>query len=295
MKIIRSIILVLFCIAAGFLLGGLLASLSIQHPSGLAGAGIAAFYALFGGFIGLVISIILLLKASVRAIAITILLAGIIAFISIFILIRNKKARKAQRKMAHVSFASFQDGNNEMGLGMAQPNFYQNEVVYFYRPNLEKAVNEHLPIDSLVFSRSELGHELTYAPSWFYPVHLKMDYEILFLKVISQTKDWVQVIVNEQTQMKAWLSKHDVKIVQWPDFILATSSVKPIDEYVTLKVKPLDHAGDLSKKGSFYRAIEVRNEWLRVEILDEKFKKQGMGWLRWRKNGKLLITYDLLS
>lgn len=77
--------------------------------------------------------------------------------------------------------------NVELGLGFFTPDFYNRQVLYFYGMlNLEKPVSEHLPVDSLLFQQSD-GHQyqITYAPPWLVPEHLKMDYEILHFKILS--------------------------------------------------------------------------------------------------------------
>ena len=186
---------------------------------------------------------------------------------------------------------------HSIGLGMAKPDFYNNSTLYFYSPNLQKSPQDHTPMDSLVFTQTEIGYSISYAPPWFYPAHLKMDYEIIYLKVISMTHDWLQVEVNQQTHLTHWIASNSVKFIDWPTFLLQVSSVELSDNQTTLKQKPLDHAAEFSSpKIAFLRPVAVRDRWLQVEVLDSEYNVIATGiWLQWRDGDKLLISYSLLS
>lgn len=184
-----------------------------------------------------------------------------------------------------------------MGLGMVAPNIYENKDVLFYgNPNLEKAVSDHTPTDRLKFKRSETGITINYAPPWFVPVHMKMDYELLKLRLISVSHDFVEVVVNERTGQTAYMDRSKNKLQFWPEFLLSVSSVEPISrENNPVRVKPLNHAGLVTKQYSFLKPLRIKSEWIRVELLDDGFKSLGKGWIKWQDDGKLLIKYSLLS
>ncbi len=184
-----------------------------------------------------------------------------------------------------------------VGLGMAQPDFYNKSTLYFYSPNLDKAPHDHVPVDSLVFKQTEIGYTITYAPPWFYPVHLKMDYEILFLQVISLRHDWMLVEVNQQTHLNYWIDKNSVKFIDWPSFLLKVNTVEPINNKNTLKQKPLEHASEFnSSQTAYLRPVAVRDQWLQVEVLDNNYNIIAKSaWIRWRDLDQLLIKYSLLS
>lgn len=184
-----------------------------------------------------------------------------------------------------------------MGLGMITPKFYENSVLYFYgNPNLEKPVFDHVPTDSLVFKRSEMGMEITYAPPWFVPAHLKMDYEILFIRMLSINHEFVEVIVNEFNGQTAYMDRAQNELRYWPEFLLSINSVEPLfPENNPVRIKPLSYAGLVSTSYSFLKPLRVSDQWMQVELLDDNFKSHGKGWIKWREDGKLLIKYSLLS
>ena len=43
------------------------------------------------------------------------------------------------------------------------------------------------------------------------------------------------------------------------------------------------------------RPLKIENEWMYVELIDDDFNALGNGWIRWTKEGKMLISYNLLS
>lgn len=200
---------------------------------------------------------------------------------------------------AAAGFQTRGDGQYQppMGLGMATPKFYENNVLYFYgNPNLEKPVSDHAPTDSLVFKRSEMGMEITYAPPWFAPAHLKMDYELLFIRALSINREFVEVMVNEFNGQTAYMDRTKTELRYWPDFLLSINSVEPLSpEDNPVRVKPLSHAGLVSTSYSFLKPVRIAEQWIQVELLDDNFESHGTGWIKWQEDGKLLISYSLLS
>ena len=133
-----------------------------------------------------------------------------------------------------------------MGLGFFAPNFHESPVLYVYgNPNLEKSVADPIPIDSIVFERlARSGFDISYAPPWLAPDHLKLDYDMLYFRMQSLGRDFVEVTVNTRNQQIAYVSREVGKSLYWPEFLLNINSVeylKGMDQGVY--VKPLTHAG----------------------------------------------------
>lgn len=190
-------------------------------------------------------------------------------------------------------------GKNDtpIGLGMSKPKFYENNVIYFYGdPNLEKSVSDHSPMDSLVFRRTEIGMELAYAPPWFVPAHLKMDYEILFLRIVTLHREFIGVLVNESEGRTAFMDRYKNDLQFWPEFLLSVNSIEPINlKSNPIRARPLLHASISPVKFSILKPIRISDQWIEVELLDDDLKSKGKGWVKWQENGKFLITYSLLS
>ena len=184
-----------------------------------------------------------------------------------------------------------------IGLGMFAPNFYENAMVSFYGdPNLDKGVMEHMPWDSLTFHRTETGVTISYAPPWFVPEHMKMDYETLYLRVLTIHGDFIQVVVNKLTGRTAWMSRYDGNLQFWPGFLLSMNSVEQLDpDSNPVKIKPLDHASESTIPYEFLRPVGIRHSWIEVKLLDKDFKEKGSGWIKWQEDEELLITWSLFS
>lgn len=297
MKYLKGFFFILAFALTGFFVCGWIASLTIFEPSGLAGSTTVAVTALFGTITGILLAIFLLKRISKRAMrAVSIL--GLIATVAAILIVTPTVAtpdRTAPLTTSPKSKTSYSQAERSMGLGMASPKF-QPTTLYFYNPNLEKAVDEHFPYDSLVTSTTELGMAVTYAPSWFYPAHQKIDYGILALKVISLTKDWIQLEVNKQTGRTAWLDVSAVTFRSWEVFLLSVYAIETLNpEENPLRSRPLLHSSPTLADGSTFSPIEIRDEWMRVEVFNDSYESVGQGWIRWRKGNELLISYSLLS
>ena len=188
--------------------------------------------------------------------------------------------------------------NQKMGVGFFQPNFYENQVLYLYgAPNLEKAVSEHSPVDSVLFKQLEPGgFEITQAPPWLAPAHLKLDYDLLYFEIKSLGREFAEVVVNTQTHRTAYVNKYDGKTVFWPEFLLGVHSVEfPSESTQKVKVRPFEASDAVPIPFAFLRPILIQEEWMQVELWNDDFKRVGIGWIRWKMDGELLIKYALLS
>jgi len=292
----------------------------------LAGGAIVLGYGVIAAFMGFLISIFVVYKANRKLIVrLNIVLAISIAAFYLYYHLKylEKQKEKEEQKFeqpkpttpagdaidydetamligfeiedSHIENGKFQE--SQMGLGMFTPNFYENPVLYFYgNPNLEKNVQEHTPTDSITFNRRESGgFVIASAPPWLVPDHLKLDYDLLYFKVQTLTHDFLEVTVNTTTNQTAYVDKYSGKLQYWPEFLLNVNSVEFHNPEEKIYVKPLNHAGTVSTTYSFMKPLQIRNEWMHVALLNDDFRTVGKGWVRWRKNGRLLITYSLLS
>ncbi len=293
-------LLIIIFFSAGFLLGGWISSFGVPKGSGLAGPAIVAGSGMLGAVVGVIVAIVLLKVLVPRRIALLNLIFGIGVLVPIVLItfhILGKGTSSEVTKKPTIIPIAFQQSSSQMGLGMAFPDIYNQKVLYFYSPNLEKSAYDHTPIDSIVFEKSEQGISISYAPPWFYPAHMKMDYELLVMKAISKTKDWVQLEVNKQTGLTHWVDASKISLKSWPDFLLSAVSVEIIDPIVSgPKTRPFDHSPEIQNlDGRIYTPTEISDEWLRVNIMNNNYKKIGEGWVRWRRGSQILLRYNLLS
>lgn len=303
---------VIFSLAGGFFSGALIAGLTLPKQTGLEGGAVVFVYGVIGAIIGIALALIFMNK--IKPSLLKKITIGLIIFNFFFIAWiifkvisalpeperqQNPPQQKTQPIIEPAMFLPPQNTEQtEMGLGMAKPDFYNNRVLYFYSPNLEKSILEHTPYDSVVFVQTEHHQfEISYAPPWFYPEHLKLDYDIIYLKILTLGKDWIEVEVNKQTGLSSWISASDVEILFWPEFLLTIFSIEnPYPEKNILRVKPLLNASAyLLNNYSFLQPVMIKDSWVKVNLLDNDFNKTGEAWLQWYADGKILIKYSLLS
>jgi hypothetical protein len=192
-----------------------------------------------------------------------------------------------------------QNTGNETGMGMAYPHLNIETPLYFYGiPNSESDPFLMPPVDSLTFYQGEYYIDIAYAPPYFMPEKVKLDYNILFMKVITVTRNFLEVEVNTLNQQTAWISRNAVDYLPWPEFLLNIHSIEIIDITENpLRVKPLDHAGLYNSPVSelLLQVIMVKGDWVKVQTNGQTGKSPEYAWVRWKKGENLLITYSILS
>ncbi len=295
-----------------FILGLIYAGITdAAKGQGLAGGAIVLFYGISFAFAALFFALLMVSQFNIRTIkninkVLVLLLLLLSTYVAYKVLKRSKNQPPAQKEQfppkvsspaIPVSLISSQGQEKSMGMGFFAPNFYEHKTLYFYgNLNLEKAISDHLPYDSILFKQTERGIEIAKAPPWLAPKHMKMDYGILLFKLESLAYDFIEIEVNTYNQQKTYASKYAGKTILWPEFLLSVNSIELLDDInQKVKIKPLDHAGIVNTKYEFLRPIQVKQNWAKVNLLDNNLKKVDEGWVKWHENGKLLIRYSLLS
>jgi len=300
-----KILFVLSTMLLGFVIGLLYGTAVVPRGTGLAGPTEVLGWALSVGIISLVLSMVInrKLNATIRK-KITILFF-LMSLIPVCWFVYKYVSRPPQDdSLPPMPYTAtpvswkYQEPIRDIGIGMARPDFFNHRVLYFYSsPNLEKDVTEHTPVDSLVFEQSEHQYSIVYAPPWFFPQHMKMDYEILYLKIVKMGIDWMEIEVNRQNGQTAWVSSSGFNLWHWTDFLLRVHSVENLNVQVNpLRVNSFDHAS--TWKGPEYELMSpmmINDHWMKVSLLNHDMKSVGVAWLRWRDDKKLLISYSLLS
>jgi hypothetical protein len=278
----------------------------------LAAAAIVIGYGIMAGFAGVLVALLLLRRFSAKTVMrVNLIGTVLLIFLSVFVTYRYldrdeaesqpiQPAKPSTRAPAPAQVSFIQSSDSEMGLGYFTPDFYQGGTMYLYgKPTPGKSVVNQLPWDSVVFAVSDMHqYQITYAPPFLNPSHLKMDYEILYFKILSEGHDYVEVLMNDETGRAAYIDKYRGKVIYWPSFILSVNTVELKSEFPQpYRVKPLDHAGELSvdKPYIFLRPESVKGFWLEVSLLNDDFKAEGRAWIRWRDEHNLLVDYSLLS
>lgn len=312
-------ILYLLTFVIFFIAGGLFVKLTgAAEGQGFAGGAIVFFYGVLFAFAGLIASVIFVHYANHGAIVLAnrLLLIVFVIFLGILTfnylsMPENPESIETPKKVTVPSgmlinaISNFSkerlikdENDKNIGLGFFKPDFFEKKVMYFYSdPIPGKSVPEHPPTDSIGFSKTENGgFEISYAPPWLVPEHLKLDYDILYFKIQSVTDDFAEVVVNTGTQQTFFVDRSAGKIIYWPDFLLQVHSVEFTEPGMQkVRVKPLSYAGEDLTAFQIMKPVMVKDEWMLVELLNDNYDHVGQGWIQWKKDNQLLITYSLLS
>ncbi|WP_339925021.1 hypothetical protein [uncultured Cyclobacterium sp.] len=293
-----------------FILGGLFSSyMGVGKNQGLAGATIVFGYALLYALGALILAIVLAGRLKTTAIIyLNIALFLVLAILLILGYLRHleieeKKDLPQQKESPpkptapalSIRYLTFENG---MGQGFFSPSFTENSTLYFYSPSEPKAWNGiGEPIDSLVFTKTLQGqYDIQYAPAYFLPEILKLDYDWLMIKVLTSGKYMLEVEINQQTGQSVLIDKFSGDLIYWPEFILNINSVEIQKEYPQkIRIKPLDKASENVTAYAFLQPVAVRGDWLKVNLTNSDFSTIGQGWIKWKSGDRLIVRYNLFS
>jgi hypothetical protein len=285
--------------------------LGAGEGQGLAAGGIVVGYGFIAGVLGLILAIIFVGMLERQWIIRLNIVFGVLLLIAAAALIYrivtlnkaendNQLPDKELTPTKPMSLYEMRGDEGDIGLGFYTPDFYEHKVIYFYpEPTKGKSLYEHQAYDSLVFGHSEMDtYEISYAPPYLVPAHLKMDYELILFRVKRISKEYFEIVVNETTGRTAFIDRFKGGMIHWPEFLVTLPSVEFPDGMIQpYRVKPLDHASEVKTEKVYpmMRPESVRGYWLEVSLLNENYRAEDRVWIKWRDRYQLLIEYSLLS
>jgi hypothetical protein len=309
MKNIRPasiLFLVLFFILS-FVFSVFLVKLSgVTENQGLAAAAIGLGYGVMGAFILTFFAGIFIMKTTTEKVVKLNKIAGVLVLIfAVYVVIRlaffskeqNASPQRTPTKPSADAVSFIVDQNTDMGLGFFKPHIYDLQPIYFYG-NLTpgKSLAEHFPWDSITFVQNELDqYAISYAPPILNPAHIKMDYEILLFRLLRLGKDFAEIQLSEQTGQTAIVPVQSGELILWPEFLLGVSTIEIKNP--DIRIKPLEHASGVTFTGSiaFYKPVSIKNNWMEIACTDQNLNELARGWIKWRENNHILVSYSLLS
>lgn len=319
-KFFVALFTILSLLFIGFACGGWIAGeFIVTKHDGLAGGAIVAFWGFGGSLVGLILGILAILKLNHRTRSIVALVSTILALCIWGIFHYNYKQKQAEKaaedealfgsKLPSAAVVTEAESINpkmdddnleaersEMGIGMISVLPGDGKVLNFYsKPEHFEMPNGPAALDSLTFRNGQHFVEIATAPPWFVPEYSKLDYGILQLKAMTVNRNWVEVVVNRSSGQTAWVFLQDVEFATWPEFLLQVHSVELLrPEDFPPRIKPTDHAEPISNvdRSGFFYPISIKDDWMEVHPDHEI---DGHMWIRWRRDGKLLVKYSMLS
>lgn len=190
------------------------------------------------------------------------------------------------------------------GVGIVQPTLDPERPLYFYpAPEPGGVPGGVQPTDSVTFAESPHFVGIATAPPWFAPEGMKLDYDLLWLRAETLTRNFIEVVVNAGeprprfTPRTAWVDRHAVHFRPWAEFLLDVYSVETLEPADNpLRSAP---AMDAPERGPTIdlplRPLAIQGEWMRVEGADAREVGLPTGWIRWWRDGRLLVSFSLLS
>ncbi|MBK8983883.1 MAG: hypothetical protein IPM38_16585 [Ignavibacteria bacterium] len=315
-KILRpGCIALYFLTVVAFFLGGMTFAgmTDAAKDQGLASGAIVFMYGVYFAAAGLTASVVISYFLSDKSIK---LLNIIVSFLILIIagLVyynynerrKNKSAFQFKRnsyeninaQITPVSFNKLNMPDSSIGVGFFKPDFVNNKALYFYsNPYFADPTKEIPTVDSITFSLKDYGAlDISYAPPWLVPVHMKLDYEILFFRIMFVSNNYIEIEVNEYDGLTTWVKREAGEIFYWPEFLLNVHSVELLNpSEQKIRIKPLNYSDEVFYKYEIIRPVLVNDEWMMVELYDDNYSLTGKGWLQWKSGDKLLISYSFLS
>lgn len=190
------------------------------------------------------------------------------------------------------------------GVGVVRPVLdAERPLRFFAAPAPGDAPATAEAVDSVTFATGDHAVEIATAPPWFAPEGLKLDYDLLWLRAETVTRDWIEVVVNSAdprprfAPRTLWVAREAVHFEPWSTFLLTVFSVETLDPDTNpLRSSPsADAPAEESTATLPLRPLAIRGDWMRVEGADARELGLPRGWIRWWGDGRLLVSFSLLS
>jgi hypothetical protein len=120
------------------------------------------------------------------------------------------------------------------------------------------------------------------------------------LRAVTVSRNWIEVVVNNSsprprfTPHTFWVARESVVFSYWPEFLLSVAAVEVLDASATpLHQEPDDKARVLPFPSQpLLRPFAIQGYWMQVATVDEA-NTAPIGWIRWRDDDQLLLSYSL--
>ena len=292
----------------GLVVGTLIGGQFVPEGSGLAGPAIAIGYGFVGALVALGGGVFLGWRLSITTLLITLKwVGGATVLVVAGLLVRAIALNGAEDEVAPAPLVPTEPinfiqtirlPNAEVGIGLVMPHQRPGASLYFYgQPGFDRLPSDVAPTDSLTFTRREHYIDIATAPPWFAPVHMKMDYNVLMMRALTISRNWVEVEVNQFDGRRQWIDRHAVRFVDWPTFLAEVNSIEALDPINNpIRTKPLPHAAILAdSQDALLRPLAVRDEWVQVSTNGLADRIPPTGWIRWRNDDGFSIRYALFE
>jgi hypothetical protein len=191
------------------------------------------------------------------------------------------------------------------GTGIISVNIEKLPTINFYKNKNDNHISNTIEVfDDETIKSYNIRNLDSISITWFKPMHVYLDYFIFDFQCSVFDKDWIQVVVNEDTNLKYWIKNSTVfKYTRWDDYISNVFSVRPLDKKNNpmLTEPKIDAKKCIKQPIDCLMPVEAIGDWIKViveppicdETVDFKEEEIFEGYIRWKKGKRLIIDYYL--
>ncbi len=300
-------LMLLLAATAGFFAGGMVGSATVPEGVGLAAGATVFLWAMGGSVVLLVLSIRIARRLSAARVRMAVFVLLAVNCVFGFLLMDNTRqaeagttsAASASRQVttlpAAARYPHLKRADLPAGLGILVISPLPGATLSFHsEPGVAQQPDDYPPVAEVRFGVAVPSVDILEAPARLVPEHLKMDYEIFHLRAITLTPGWVEVVGNSTTGETWWVDRTQGRFVAWPEFLVAAAAVIPFED-ARIHARPLDDSPVLATTTQSLQPLAVRGDWLKVSISQLADRMPPEGWLRWRDDDRLLVSYKPLG
>lgn len=181
-----------------------------------------------------------------------------------------------------------------VGIGMVKIPVQEENPLYLFA-SIDDVITG-VPEDSLVFKWDGKSHLIAHQPAELSPDALYPSYEICLQRALIIRDSAIGVLKSGRPDQVWWLHHEAVSFLPWDQFWPGVAAVFPRDlEANPIVVSPNDSPDNIIDvhREDILRPVEIKESWMQVDIFNSEFDQTGTGWLKWRNEDELLISYDL--
>jgi hypothetical protein len=201
-----------------------------------------------------------------------------------------------------VPLTTIGQSNINVGQGLVKIEFEKLPTLLFYSDT-----NKTTPLRTVSVTKDKEGEFIiensSHVRSWFNPEGLWLDYGIFIIRVDTVIGKWYRVFTNNDKGTTLWTKADSVNnFIKWQTFLVdETTSINIHQDFdLEIKTEPSDEALTIKiiEETDCFEAIEIMGDWLRIKTnesfeCNESKKPIKSGWIKWRRNNRLLINYGL--
>lgn len=189
------------------------------------------------------------------------------------------------------------------GTGVLNVDLARKPALAFYNDTTDQAAAKIIRIETDSTGELKLVSAIPVA-EWLDAEQLFPAYDIFTLRVDTIAGKWMRIIVNNGNGQMMWLkSAPAMTFIPWSVYFAKHTSAVEVVEGVVLTI----HATASDKSalirrtmpGDCFKVSAVKGEWMRVDTAPDcnnnKSKLIRSGWIRWKRDNHILVTYSSIA